>query len=259
MAEGANPFLWYELMTTDVEGAKAFYADVVGWGTQDWDGAAHPYTMWLADGQPVGGLMALPEEARAEGARPLWLGYVWAADVNAATERARSLGATGILPPKDIPEVGRFSVIHDPQGAGLALFRPADPADMPRPPEGPRPGRVAWHELMTTDPEAGWAFHRELFGWTETDTMDMGEMGTYRMFGAGGPTLGGIMGWPPGASGRPRWIYYVTVPDLDKALERVTAGGGKVMNGPMTVPGGDRVAQCADPQGAWFALHAVGA
>ncbi|MCL7937136.1 MAG: VOC family protein, partial [marine benthic group bacterium] len=93
-----------------------------------------------------------------------------------------------------------------------------------------------------------------LFGWKKHEDMDMGEYGIYRIYGGDGPPLGGIMTRPPempiGA-----WLFYVTVNDIDAAVERVKAGGGQVLNGPMEVPGGDRVAQCQDPQGAMFALH----
>src|SRR4030081_3092184 len=85
-------FVWYDLMTPDLEAAKAFYTAVVGWGTTVWEGMKTPYTMWTAGEKPIGGLMRLPEEAVAGGARPHWLAYVTVPDVDAAAARAQELG-----------------------------------------------------------------------------------------------------------------------------------------------------------------------
>jgi len=76
-------FVWYELMTTDMEAAKAFYADVVGWGTQDASMPGMPYTLFTAGKTSVSGIVDLPEDARKLGMRPSWLGYVGVDDVDA--------------------------------------------------------------------------------------------------------------------------------------------------------------------------------
>ncbi len=117
------------------------------------------------------------------------------------------------------------------------------------------PGHVRWHELLTDDWEAAFRFYAGLFGWQKLDAFDMGERGTYQIYGKGGRALGGMMNRPSGYPRPPHWLYYVHVADLDAALGRVKKGNGQVWNGPMEVPGGDRVAQCADPEGALFALH----
>jgi hypothetical protein len=117
---------------------------------------------------------------------------------------------------------------------------------------------VSWHELATTDREGAWAFYSDLFDWQKTDAMDLGEMGTYQMFGRGAHPLGGLFDKPPQIP-VPNWLPYVLVPDVAAVLERVKAGGGQVLNGPMEVPGGDLIAQCMDPQGAPFAIHGRGA
>ena len=84
----------------------------------------------------------------------------------------------------------------------------------------------------------------------------MGGGNIYHMYGRpGGPTLGGMYTRSPEMPVS-AWLLYATVPDIDAAVEAVKAGGGQLLNGPMEVPGGDRVAQCTDPQGAAFALHA---
>src|SRR5690242_14895955 len=122
-------FVWYDLMTTDPEGAKAFYTAVAGWGTQVWEEMS--YTMWTVGGAPIGGTRKLPDEAVASGARPHWLGHVAVPDVDATIARARELGATVMVPPSDIPTVGRYSIFNDPQGALIAVYAPEKEAPDP--------------------------------------------------------------------------------------------------------------------------------
>ena len=245
-------FVWYELMTTDRSAAQAFYSKVVGWGAQDANMPGLEYTMFTVQDVPVGGLMDLPEEARAMGLPPSWLGYVAVDDVDASAGHARRLGGTVHVEPRDIPEVGRFSVVADPQGAMLALFKSASPGqDHPAGPDAP--GRTGWHELLAVDWEKAFAFYREMFGWQKADAMDMGPMGTYQLFSAGGPAIGGMFNKPadvPAAF----WLYYSIVDDIDSAVVRVTDNGGRIVTGPMEVPGGRWVVQATDPQGAMFAL-----
>jgi predicted enzyme related to lactoylglutathione lyase len=254
MSSSQGRFVWYELATTDVAAATAFYKDVVGWTTEDYQGAGMHYTRWQAGGEAIGGLMTLPDQAKKNGAPPHWLAYVMADDVDALTAKAKKLGATTIVEPSDIPNIGRFSVIGDPQGAVIALFKPQGGPDMPPPGAEPRDRHFVWHELLTNDREAALRFYSELFGWQKTDAVKMPN-GVYQMYGRDGQTLGGMMNRPEGYPAPPHWLYYIMVSDLDAALERVKKGGGRVMNGPMEVPGGSRVAQCDDPQGAAFALN----
>ncbi len=251
MPQYENQFMWYELATTDMAAAEGFYQAVIGWGTQPWEGT-HPYTMWLCDDGPTGGVMELPEAALKQGAPPHWAAYVGVTSVDDATRKALSLGATQVVPPSDIPGVGRFSVIFDPQGAAICLFTPAK-AEQPMSGSS-KPGRFCWHELMTNDMDGAWRFYEAMFGWQKNEAMEMGEMGTYQMFNTGGDPIGGMMGLPPGMD-RPAWIYYIAVADLDATLAKVNAHNGQVLNGPMDVPGNGRIAQCMDPQGAAFALY----
>ena len=122
---------------------------------------------------------------------------------------------------------------------------------------GQAPGRVGWHELLAADWEKAWAFYSELFGWQKADT-DIGAMGTYQLFSAGGQTIGGMFTKPPTVP-VPFWLYYFNVGDIDAAVRRVKAGSGQVLNGPIEVPGGSWIVQCTDPQGAIFALVGSGA
>jgi predicted enzyme related to lactoylglutathione lyase len=173
-------------------------------------------------------------------------------DVDATVVRARQLGGRIYKEPSDIPTVGRFAVIADPQGAALSVFKPA--SDMPLH-DVSEEGEFCWNELTTSDSSAAFKFYSELFGWKILEEMDMGPMGTYRIFGVGDQRLGGIMTAPRDQPSPPAWLFYAETGNLDAALRRATTKGAKVLNGPMEVPGGARIAQLQDPQGAAFALH----
>ena len=126
------------------------------------------------------------------------------------------------------------------------------------PPELPAgtPGTVGWHELYATEWKAAFAFYEKMFGWTKAEAIDMGPMGTYRLFATGDVPVGGMM-TKPETIPMPYWGYYFNVAGLDAAAARVTAGGGKIMNGPMEVPGGQWIVNCMDPQNATFSLVAM--
>jgi len=227
-------FVWYDLMTTNSEAAQAFYTSVVGWGTQVWENAGMSYTMWTAGDTPIGGIMKLPDEAVAGGARPHWVGYVAVPDTDATVSRAQELGGKVMVPPTNIPTVGRFAVIADPQGALTAPFTPQGTGPGPKLP--PPVGHFSWHELATTtDPETAFAFYADLFGWEKIEAMDMGAMGTYQIFKSGDVSLGGMMNKPPQMPVS-AWQYYLNVADIDAATTRVTQSGGQVMMGPIQVP-----------------------
>lgn len=253
MAEMKNPFVWYELMTTDVPAAARFYSAVVGWRVEDSGMPGLDYLLFHSGDNMVAGLMAQPEESRAAGNPPGWLGYVWVADVDAKTAEARELGATVYVEPRDIPGVGRFSVIADPQGAVFALYYGAN--DNPDKPAMMTPGQIGWNELYASDWEKLLPFYEGLFGWSKGIAVDMGGMGTYQLVvaEAGAEGFGGMFDKPPEVPAT-FWLYYFTVDAIDPAVERVNANGGKVLFGPMEVPGGAYIVQCQDPQGAMFAL-----
>jgi predicted enzyme related to lactoylglutathione lyase len=243
-------FVWYEHVTKDVRKAIAFYSEVVGWKTERFGQA--DYTMWAGSQGPLGGVIGLTPEMEKAGVPPHWFAHVQVSDVDRTAALARKLGGKVVKEPEDIPTVGRFAVIADPQGAVLAVFAPRN--QMP-PRDLGKDGEFCWNELMTSDAAAAWRFYAELFGWKVQEDMDMGPMGTYRIFGPGEDRVGGIMTAPKDAGMPPSWIFYASTSDLDAALARATAKGGKILNGPMDIPGGGRIAQLTDPQGALFALH----
>ena len=124
MRHGA--FGWTELMTTDAEAAKQFYTALFGWETEEapmevMEGMeGMKYTVIKVDGDPVGGLTGMPPEC--QGMPPCWGIYVTVDDVDATAGRVERLGGKLLRPPADIPNVGRFCVIQDPQGAALCAI-----------------------------------------------------------------------------------------------------------------------------------------
>jgi predicted enzyme related to lactoylglutathione lyase len=242
-------FVWYELATTDIEAAKAFYVSVVGWGTGDASVPGSVYSVFAAGDTPVAGLIELPAEAKRTGAPPQWIGYVGVDDVDIAAGRVKQLGGTVHVPPTDIPNISRFSVIADPQMATLVLFKGRERAQKQSVKPG-TPGHVGWHELLAADWERAFAFYNQLLGWQKAGA-HVNAMGTYQLFSDGTETIGGM--WNS-KSPLPLWFYYFNVGDIEAAAKRVEANGGEIFYGPIAVPGGARVVHCKDPQGALFAL-----
>ncbi|MBC7681508.1 MAG: VOC family protein [Ferruginibacter sp.] len=245
-------FVWYELVTSDGPAAEAFYQAVAGWTVQDAGMTGMRYALASAGSTQVGGIMTLPAEAKAAGAQPGWCGYIAVPDVDAHAARVVEMGGNIHHPPTDIPNVGRFAMVADPQGAVFALFK-ALPAERPTPPPAGTPGIFGWNELHAVDSAAAFSLYAELFGWTAAEAMDMGAMGMYQLFSAGAAPIGGIMRRADGGT-RASWLYYIHVEHIDAAQDRVLAHGGRVLNGPMEVPGPMWILQCSDPQGAQFAL-----
>jgi hypothetical protein len=167
-------------------------------------------------------------------------------------EKVRKLGGKVLKDPETMPSVGRFALIQDPQGAHLAVFTPSGEMGLH---DDSKHGEFSWNELMTTDHTAAFSFYNQIFGWEKLQSHDMGPMGEYLIYGAHGKTLGGMFTRGEDMPMPSAWIYYIHVDDLDGAVARVKENGGQIVNGPMEVPGGDRIAQGIDPQGAFFALH----
>jgi uncharacterized protein len=244
-------FLWYELMTTDTKAAKVFYAKVMGWAPRDASAPGMPYTLFNVGEETVCGLTDLQQDARRANAVPKWIGYVGVDDVDAAADQVRSLGGAIYVPPTSVPDISRFSVVADPQQATFVLFKLLNPSDE-KAADPNAAGRVGWHELLAADWERAFPFYNALFGWQRADA-DSEAMSTFQQFSAGGHTIGGMYTKPASVL-MPFWLYYFNTDDVDAAAKRVTAGGGRILEGPIGVPGGSRVARCIDPQGAMFAL-----
>jgi len=243
-------FVWHDLMTSDVPRAVAFYEGLFGWRTRAVDTRGdESYTMILAGDVPLGGFV----DFAAEGVPAHWMPYVAVADVDAVLDRVAEHGGSVCVPTTPIPNVGRFAVVTDPQGAALSLLTHTA-QDRPLPPSSLDLGHFCWDELLTHDMDGSNAFYGDVFGWTQR-AVEMGDVGTYWMQNAGGGDHCGIMKVPcPDAYPRSCWMTYVSVADVDEATARAVELGGRVCVPPKDVPGVGRIVDLFDPTGAEFSL-----
>lgn len=258
MGNPHGSFIWYELITPDPDGARRFYDAVVGWTVEATSAFPNGYRMiGRADGRNAGGILPLTAEMRAQGAGPIWLGYVAVDDVDSTLAAMRTDGAQAPMPAFDIPGIGRVALVADPQGAPIYIMRAQPPAGQDDATSdvfsADEAQHVRWNELSTTDPDGAIAFYRRHFGWTQEGSMPMGELGDYRFIQAHGVGIGAVMPKMPQVPAS-MWSYYIGVDDIDRATDAVTAGGGAILNGPMEIPGGEFALNAIDPQGAAFGL-----
>ena len=134
MADNNGKFVWYEYMADDIDAAVTFYSKVVGWTVKDNDMAGFRYRIAHAGEYPVAGMMSIPPEVKAMGATACWTAHIWVPDVDAAVKKLVAAGGSVKRPGTDIPNVGRFAVVADPQGAVFMLFRDAGGTPPPPPP-----------------------------------------------------------------------------------------------------------------------------
>ncbi|HET6372697.1 MAG TPA: VOC family protein [Candidatus Polarisedimenticolia bacterium] len=244
-------FCWYELGTNDIDGAKRFYTSLFGWTTNDVPmGQMGIYSLFQHDGQDLGGMYKL-EGPQFAGVPPNWAVYVAVDDVDADTAKARSLGATVLNEPMDVPNVGRISTIKDSQGAVISMYQAGD---------HPGAGRFenasntfCWSELMTKDPAGSTKFYTALFGWG-TNVKEGGPM-KYTEWTTNGCSIGGMLQITPEMGGvPPHWMNYLSVADCDATVAKAKQLGGKVQLPPQDIPNVGRFSILADPQGAFFSV-----
>lgn len=250
-------WIWYELLSPDPEGSKAFYEVVAGWSITTGHGDSDDYGFLTApDGAMVGGLMRLTKEMQDQGHRPCWLGYLGVDDVDAALTAIVAAGGAILMPAIDIAMAGRVAMAADPGGAHFYVMKPTPPpggGESTAFSASPNPGHCGWNELMAGDSGREIAFYSGMFGWSLPDAMDMGEMGKYQFIAHDQTTIGAMM-QAPAESPTPMWNHYFWVPSITASQSAIEAGGGQVATEPMEVPGGDWIIHGIDPQGAMFCL-----
>jgi len=251
MQDDGASFAWYELLTTDAAAARAFYGSVLGWDSRDVSPLAFSYNLFMSGEVPRSGLMELPEEGRRQGATPRWVGYVGVADIDATVGRLRGLGGAVYVPPTST-NIGRIAIVADPQRATFGLIDGLS-IDPPPAADFDAPWGVGWHELLAADGRAAFGFYGEVFGWRQAQA-DRPDPEPYQLFSIGGRTVGGILNKRPHETVA-FWLYYFNVDNVDEAMARVTAGGGRIYEGPLELPDGSWIVRCLDPQGATFALQ----
>jgi predicted enzyme related to lactoylglutathione lyase len=242
-------FSWTDLSTTDQNGAKAFYGELLGWQAEDIpveEGVT--YTMMRVDGNAVAAVSAMREDQRQQGVPPFWMSYVTVDDADAVAAKAGEAGGTVMAEPFDVFELGRMAVLQDPQGAVFAIWQPRQSigAELVN-----APGALTLNQLNTSDPGAAARFYSDLFGWEieQRGDTDQPYWGIYNQ----GALNGGMMNLPPGGQAPPHWLVYFATEDLEGATRQIEERGGQIVLPPTPVPAG-RIIVARDPQGAYFAL-----
>lgn len=254
MADKHGDFVWYELMTPDPDAAQKFYGGLIGWNFEEAGFNGQDYRSFNAGDAQVGGFLKLTDEMVQHGARPSWVGYVRVDNVPETVGKVRNAGGHIFMEGGEVPEVGPFAMLADPEGAPFYVIddRSGQPSHAFAKHE-PRQGCCAWNELLAEDPDAADRFYTSLFGWEKGEAMDMGEMGLYQMYTQDDYGLGAIMKRPAEMPAS-FWSFYFRVPGIDAAKSFVESNGGQVVNGPMEIPGGEYILQGMDPQGAFFSI-----
>lgn len=225
--------IWYELMTKNPDGAQAFYGAVMGWTFETMPGGLErDYRVASSGGTGVGGIMRTPEHA--QGMPDTWFMYVGVEDVDASTDKVRTLGGRVDIEPMDIPGVGRFSFVADPQGAPFYLMRGnSDEASQAL--ARKTPGHCCWNELVTSDQKAALEFYGKLFGWEHGGSMQMDVNGDYTFINHNGEMIGAFM-TVPDKDTKPYWNFALQVEDIDVAKTAVETERGTVRIGPTEIP-----------------------
>jgi predicted enzyme related to lactoylglutathione lyase len=163
VANRHGDFIWYELLTSDPAAAERFYGAVLGWRTRRAEGSPTDYRIFGTGEAEVAGLMAIPSDAAAAGMRPGWLGYIAVDDVDPAAAGIVAAGGMQHVPPTDIPGVGRFALMADPQGVAFYVMWGTMEGTSTSFAPG-KTGHCHWNELATTDQEGALAFYTDRFG-----------------------------------------------------------------------------------------------
>jgi predicted enzyme related to lactoylglutathione lyase len=210
---------WHELVAPDVERAEVFYSELFRWTLRVWRPGTHDYAMIHSGGADHGGFLRQDVE-------PHWLVYVEVQDADEIAARAERHGGRLVAGPVELPRVGRYVVVADPEGAEIAAIAVEEP--------GPQPAGVfAWDELLAADPDAAAEFYGRVLGWT----VDDGD------FLAGGLPIAGLRHGAPAA-----WLSYLDVPDLAAAAASAEQLGARLLERE------GRRAVLVDPLGARFGL-----
>jgi uncharacterized protein len=237
-------FCWIELMTSDAAGARAFYTQLFDWGVNEIPmGEMGSYYIFQKDGADAAAMFqAGPDMA---GVPPFWMSYISVEDADASTAKAKELGATIHKEPFDVFDIGRMSVIQDPQGAAFAVWQAKTSIGL-----GVRDevNALCWNELQARDLDAAKKFYPALFPWT------MKESPEYTEWHIGQKAIGGLM-----TSNAPEpvpsfWMPYFSVADCDASVAKVQSLGGQAIVPPFDAGNIGRMAVLADPQGAFFSI-----
>lgn len=240
---------WVDAMFSDLEGAKRFYGDVLGWTFGESSEEYGNYTQAYADGKAVAAVV--PPMPGAEG-QSAWCLYFASKDAAATTAKVRTAGGEVVMEPMQVGDFGTMALAKEPSGAVFGVWQPGEHKGFERMGE---PGAYAWAEVFTRDPDKTDAFLPNVFPYGAQRMAD--EHVDFKVFSVGGsanPVLGRMkMGedFPPDLGAYIN--VYFAVADCDAAVNKGVERGAKLQFGPMDTPFG-RFAALTDPQGANFSV-----
>jgi predicted enzyme related to lactoylglutathione lyase len=245
-------FCWLELGTTNQDSAKSFYSSLFGWTAEDQPmGPGMMYSIFRLGGNDAGGAYALMKEQVEAHVPPHWMLYIKVESADASAAKAVQLGATQIVAPSDIPNVGRFALLQDPAGAHISIFQPGQHkglkvfGDI---------GALCWADLNSQNPGKASRFYADWLGWT----YETGKDGYRHILNGTGQEnmIGGIpaeMHAPPGTPSH--WLCYFHVADCKASAAKAAQLGASTIMPASLMPDVGTIAVLADPQGAVFALY----
>jgi predicted enzyme related to lactoylglutathione lyase len=244
-------FSWCELATTDQNAAKAFYSKLFGWEIEDQPmGPDQVYTMLRLKGEHAAALYGMDQAQRDRGVPPHWNVYVSVVSADESAGKAKSLGGKLIMEPFDVMDVGRMTIVQDPEGAIINLWEAKKHKGAGILNE---PNAFCWYELYVNDIEKAKAFYSGLLGW------GIGGGAEYTEWKLDGQSVGGMMqiqkDW---GAVPPHWMPYVMVTNCDETAEKVKNLGATIMVPPTAIPGMGRFAMFDDQQGAGLGIYQAG-
>ena len=238
VASAVGTFVWHEHVSSDPQRAQQFYADLLGWEYTEF---GEGYTIINADGQGHGGF-----PPAMDGAPSHWLGSVQVEDTDGVVEKVKAGGGNVVVGPMDIPDVGRYAVITDPQGAAFGVIQITGEGGMMG------KGVFVWDELATSDVAAAKTFYADVLGWSSED-VNMGGF-TYTILKHPNAEQGSAGAMPQGEAPAPMWLCYINAPDIDATAAKAAELGATVMREPFDIENIGRIAIVVDPTGAAFGL-----
>jgi predicted enzyme related to lactoylglutathione lyase len=243
-----NTVVWADLATPDLNKARAFYGELLGWSFTGGDDAQTGfYTTGNRDGRRVAALSTMMPDMPGPSA---WTIYIGTENADQTATKVQAAGGRVMQPPMDVMEYGRMAIFADPSGAAFGVWQPKTHTGAQVVNE---PGSMAWHEVYTRNGAKAREFYQRVFG-LKPQKMEGGGMDYWTLHN-GDETVAGLM---PMGDSFPKevpshWNTYFAVTDTDAAAKKVQQLGGRVVQPPSDTPYG-RMASVADPFGAEFSL-----
>jgi hypothetical protein len=247
-------FCWVDLSTTDVDGAKSFYTQLLGAETEvapDFPGDAGEFGLFTQNGKRVAGYGPTVREGQPS----VWSSYIKVEDADATAAKVKEAGGQVHLGPVDLPGgTGRMAALQDPTGAFVCII---EQRSHPGAEVVNEPGAWNWNNLLTRDIDAAQDFYGTVFGWSAVQPKGAPDfIWSWQLEDQRWPEgIAGLMrmGTDMPAEAPPYWQVYLTVENADEAIEKTKSAGGRLIFGPQEIPSG-RMATLFDPQGAAFSI-----